>query len=140
MEEYQLWQTRSILTGGGLTHLWDKIKSYLTTWKTSNFGTGTIQIKTDESKPFSIGYRKLNSTQALQIGTIEAEHGIYIVKRTVAGGPIKVANNLEYTIFVYAIWLDTKTYTWKQNAVCSQGETRYVVPEDANCLTALVFW
>lgn len=43
MEEYQLWQTRSILTGG-LTRLWEKIKSYLTTWKTSNFGTGAYEI------------------------------------------------------------------------------------------------
>ena len=29
------------LDQGGLTHLWDKIKSYLEAWKTSNFGTGT---------------------------------------------------------------------------------------------------
>lgn len=33
------------LDGGGLTHLWSKIKAYydayLVTWKTSNFGTGT---------------------------------------------------------------------------------------------------
>ena len=41
MEEYQLWQKASILMGGGLAHLWEKIKSYLMTWKTSNFGTGT---------------------------------------------------------------------------------------------------
>lgn len=29
--------------GGGLTHLWSKIKQYLGTWKTSNFGTGTYE-------------------------------------------------------------------------------------------------
>ena len=29
------------LDGGGLTHLWSKIKEYLGTWKTSNFGIGT---------------------------------------------------------------------------------------------------
>ena len=32
---------KKYLDQGGLTHLWDKIKSYLTTWKASNFGTGT---------------------------------------------------------------------------------------------------
>lgn len=136
----KLWQKVSILTGG-LAHLWDKIKSYLTTWKTSNFGTGTIKIKTDESKPFSIGYRYLSSTQALQIGTTEAEHGIYMIKREAPGGPVKVVSHLYETIFVYAIWLDTTTYTWKQNATWVQeNQTMYVVPEDANCLTALVFW
>ena len=36
--------TGKYLDGGGLAHLWDKIKSYLTTWKTSNFGAGTYEI------------------------------------------------------------------------------------------------
>lgn len=26
---------------GGLAHLWDKVKEYLTNWKTTNFGNGT---------------------------------------------------------------------------------------------------
>lgn len=36
--------SKKYLDGGGLAHLWDKIKSYLATWiadwKTTNFGTG----------------------------------------------------------------------------------------------------
>lgn len=113
----------------------------MTTWKTSNFGTGTIQIKTDESKPFSIGYIKLNRNQAIQIGDSAAEHGIYMIKRTSIGGPVKVVSHVAETVFVYAIWLDAETYTWEQNATWVQeNQTMYVVPEDAHCLTALVFW
>lgn len=40
------------LDGGGLAHLWDKIKSYLATWiadwKTTNFGTGTYSNSNGE--------------------------------------------------------------------------------------------
>ena len=46
------------MTGGGLTHLWDKIKSYLTTWKTSNFGTGTYY-----------NYGTINQEGLLTVGT-----------------------------------------------------------------------
>lgn len=39
--------SKNYLDGGGLAHLWDKIKSYLTTWiadwKTTNFGNGTYE-------------------------------------------------------------------------------------------------
>lgn len=31
------------LDGGGLQRAWDRIKAYLTTWKTTNFGSGTYQ-------------------------------------------------------------------------------------------------
>lgn len=50
------------MTGGGLTHLWDKIKSYLETWKTSNFGTGTYI----NSGTFSNKGRFTSSAQMIQ--------------------------------------------------------------------------
>ena len=35
------------LDNTGLSHLWNKIKSYLILWKTENFGSGTIDVDTN---------------------------------------------------------------------------------------------
>lgn len=53
---------KKYLDGGGLAHLWDKIKSYLTTWKTSNFGTGTYS----NSGTFSNRGRFTSSAKLIQ--------------------------------------------------------------------------
>lgn len=50
------------LDQGGVQHLWDKIKQYLSSWKTSNFGSGTIKVSADTILCVSEHYDELLSS------------------------------------------------------------------------------
>lgn len=155
MEEYQLWQKASILTGG-LTHLWDKIKSYLTTWKVSNFGTGTYEnngkIKvsgkvtltsytTDESRvDFVVGSQKTSSTTAT-LDLTGVLHGVKMVQAPDFGATLKVISNDTGTKFVYTVWIDTKEFRWHTNAwFLQKGDECQLIDMDAPFFVCLLFW
>lgn len=50
------------LDSNGLSHLWNKIKSYLTIWKSENFGSGTIKVSADTTLNVSEHYNELLSS------------------------------------------------------------------------------
>ena len=56
---------------GGLTHLWGKIKSYydtyLVTWKTSNFGTGTYKNKGEFELFATTSYLKISTNAHIEL-------------------------------------------------------------------------
>ena len=63
---------KKYLDRGGLEHAWDRIKSYLTTWKTTNFGSGTYlnsgSLLIGQNIAIEAGYT-LILNQATRIGT-----------------------------------------------------------------------
>ena len=52
---------------GGLTHAWSKIKSYLGTWKTSNFGTGTYSNYGELSIQANNSYLRLHASSHITL-------------------------------------------------------------------------
>lgn len=154
---------KKYLDEGGLTHLWEKIKSYLETWKTSNFGTGTysnngqlnIVNGTITAKgnvgltsyavngsvsDFVIGSQQSNST-SVYLNLTGVPHGIKIVQAANMDATLKVHSDDSVTKFVHAVWIDTTEFKWHTNGwFLQKGDDSQLIGTDAPFFVCLLFW
>lgn len=100
---------KKYLDKGGLAHLWDKIKSYLTTWKTSNFGTGTGSLKMQQD--FEISAKRESGKYSgpghlTFTFDIDAIHGIMFPSPSVTDSTdFKFKNNTSETVNISVYYI-----------------------------------
>ncbi len=134
--------------GGGLAHFWEKIKSYLTTWKTSNFGTGTINVGNYDLIEVPVEAYGV-SGEALAVDyTVTKRHGMvllfaeydnqYVTRAVLFKNiSVKLINNYDSTIYFVMIAYKTGLYTSSLN----KGEAKTITVEEApDTFPTLIFW
>ena len=122
------------LDSNGLTSLWSKFKSFLTTWKTENFGTGTYS----NTGNMSLSNASLDLSYA-QIGFVNGDHA-YITRRRgfVMGDQDKNGDNaitmhnntdarISYWLWVYTTYSGTESSTAHHGAI-DAGSIVSIVP------------
>ena len=87
---------------GGLTYLWSKIKSYLTSWKSENFGSGTydnkgeIEISSGTKLRFRTGLRfEVKNNNNADLNSL-------ILLLSDSNGSVNYVNNLSHYALVFA--------------------------------------
>lgn len=112
MEEKQFMADKKYLDKEGLTHLWSKIKKYLGTWKTSNFGKGTLN---SEGSFYNYGNVYIeNGTLNIGAGSaFEVGGGFTLysgICNVLQGGVYAIGYSIKTTHGMAYIWGNASTY------------------------------
>lgn len=96
--------------GGGLQRVWDRIKEYLTSWKTENFGNGTIVTENISSAFYA--YTDLGLTV---LGTAKYQTTINFYNMSGEDLVVTVfSSNGDAKRFEVKPWEETHTYAYVQ--------------------------
>ena len=144
--------SKKYLDGGGLEHVWAKIKSYLNTWiadwKTTSFGSGTISVGSYDFIEVPVETYGVDGETLAADYTVTKRHGMilllaeddnqYVTRAsTIKNTHVKLINNYNSTIYFVMIAYKTGFYT----SSLRKGESKTLTVEEAPAtFPVLIFW